>query len=62
MSTFRKLASKVKGSKKTGSDTADVYKPDWFAYEVMAKFLHGVLQPRVTQNTDVSPNYNQLYS
>lgn len=58
MSTFRKLASKVKGSKMTGSGTADIYKPDWFAYEIMAKFLHGVFQPRVTQNTEVSLTTN----
>jgi len=55
MSTCRKLASKVRGSKKTGS--ADIYKPDCFAHDIMAKFLHGVFQPRVTQNTEVSSNY-----
>ncbi|KRT82118.1 Myb/SANT-like transcription factor [Oryctes borbonicus] len=37
MATFRPLISKVKKSMKQGS--LDVYKPSWFAYEKMARFL-----------------------
>lgn len=57
MSTFRKLASKVRASKKTGSGTDDIYKPDWFAYDKMASFLHGVFQPRMTISTEVNIIY-----
>jgi len=61
MSTYQKLASKVRGSReKIGSGTVDIYKPDWFAYDYMGKFLHGVFQPRVTQNTEVSSNYSNF--
>lgn len=54
MSTYRKMASKVRASKKTGSGSDDVYKPDWFAYEKMAKFLHAVVQPRTTITSEVN--------
>jgi len=57
MSTFRKLASKVRASKKTESGTDDVYKPDWFANEKMATFLHGVFQPRMTISSEVNIIY-----
>lgn len=52
MSTFRKLNVKVKKSGKTGSATFQVYKPEWFAYEKMATFLHNVYVPRGTKTTD----------
>lgn len=55
MATYRKLASKVKKSKKTGSGANEVYKPEWFAYEKMASFLHSVYSPRkTTTSTEVS--------
>jgi hypothetical protein len=57
MSTFQRLASKVRESKNIGSGIVDVYEPDWFAYGIMMKFLHGIFQPRVTQNTEGSPNH-----
>ncbi|KAL4091218.1 hypothetical protein QTP88_025943 [Uroleucon formosanum] len=53
MATFRKLVNKVKASKKTGSGL-DIYKPDWFAYEAMAKFLHSVNQPNTIKSSRVS--------
>jgi len=58
MSTFRPLLSKVKGSMKTGSSAEDVYKPNWFAYETMAKFLFGACQPRSTISTQVHILFN----
>ena len=54
MATFRKLNNKVKASKKTGSGLDDIYKPDWFAYESMAKFLHSVNQPNTTKSSEVN--------
>ncbi|CAI6358770.1 unnamed protein product [Macrosiphum euphorbiae] len=54
MASFRPLLSKVKSSMKTGSGVDDVYKPNWFAFETMAKFLVSVYQPRPTISTQVS--------
>ncbi|XP_015373732.1 PREDICTED: uncharacterized protein LOC107168738 [Diuraphis noxia] len=54
MVTFRKLVNKVKASKKTGWGLDDIYKPDWFAYEAMAKFLHSVNQPNATKSSEVN--------
>ncbi|XP_016664777.1 uncharacterized protein LOC107885617 [Acyrthosiphon pisum] len=53
MATYRKLANRVKSSKKTGSGSEDIFKPDWFVYEIMARFLHGVCQPHTTKNSEV---------
>lgn len=57
MATFRKLSLRVMASKKTGSGTDDVFKPDWFAYKKMATFLHGVFQPRKTKSSQVNAIY-----
>ncbi|KAF0705177.1 MADF domain-containing protein, partial [Aphis craccivora] len=35
------------------SSSEDIYKPDWFAYEAMAKFLHSVNQPNTTRNSEI---------
>ena len=61
MSTYRKLASRVRASKKTGSGTEEVFKPDWFAFEKMATFLHGVFQPRITISSEVNIIYLAIY-
>ena len=53
MASFRPLLNKVKASMKTRKDADEVYRPSWFAYETMAKFLDGVYQPRSTMNTKV---------
>lgn len=52
MGTFRKLNSRVKASSRTGSGTDEIFKPDWFAYELMARFLHSVYNPRETQDSE----------
>lgn len=52
--SFRPLLSKVKSSMRTGSGADDVYKPNWFAFETMAKFLVSVYQPRLTISTQIS--------
>jgi len=57
MATFRPLLNKVKASMKTGNGADDVYKPNWFAFETMARFLHGIYQPRNTVNTQVCSIY-----
>jgi hypothetical protein len=53
MASFRPLLNKVKASIKMRKGTDEVYRPSWFAYETMAKFLDGVYQPRSTMNTEV---------
>lgn len=52
MATFRKIENKMKSRKKTGSGL-DIYKPHWFAYEFMAKFLREPHQLHATKYTEV---------
>lgn len=56
MATFRPLIKKVKATSGTGSGAVEVCRPTWFAFERMARFLHGICEPRNTQNTEVSTN------
>lgn len=44
MATYRKLALKVKSK--------ELYKPEWFAYEKMASFLHNIYTPRKMITSD----------
>lgn len=53
MATFRPLSHKVKESMRTGSGTNEIFKPNWVFYDQMAKFLHGIYQPKATMNTEV---------
>ncbi|KAG5881064.1 hypothetical protein JTB14_014943 [Gonioctena quinquepunctata] len=46
MATFRSLTIKVKTSLECGQGTEDVYRPNWFAYDTMSKFLGEIYQPR----------------
>ncbi|KAG8227151.1 hypothetical protein J437_LFUL001695 [Ladona fulva] len=52
MVTYRKLAQKVKNSMKTGTRAKEAYKPEWFAYQKMASFLHSIYIPRKTKTSD----------
>ncbi len=52
MATYRKLSTRVKKSKGTGSGAQEVYKPDWFAYDKMESFLHTIYTPRKTKTSD----------
>ncbi len=61
MATFRKLSAKVKKTKTSGSGTNQVFKPEWFAYEKMATFLHAIYTPRKTTTTD-EVSYNTVNS
>ena len=53
MATFRKLFQKVKAATGTGTGTNEVFKSDWFAYEYMHRFLHGIYKPNETTNSEV---------
>lgn len=52
MATYRKLAFKVKNSTKSGAGSKEAYRPEWFAYEKMASFLHSIYTPRKTKTSD----------
>lgn len=54
LSRYRKLARKVKTTKTTGKATSEVYVPEWFAYQRMDSFLHGVNCKTKGKNTEVS--------
>ncbi|GBN04878.1 hypothetical protein AVEN_124489-1 [Araneus ventricosus] len=56
MATYRKLAMKVSNSTRTGAGVYQVHKPEWFAYEKMASFLHSVYTPRRTKTTEKLEN------
>lgn len=49
---FCTYVKKVKGSRRTGSGSEDVYKSTWFAYEHMARFLLEKDELRHTLNTE----------
>ncbi|XP_050510605.1 uncharacterized protein LOC126887240 [Diabrotica virgifera virgifera] len=48
MGTFRKLVAKVKASEGDGYDSDEVFKPQWFAFDIMAKFLRHLNVPTET--------------
>ncbi|KAG8235859.1 hypothetical protein J437_LFUL013943 [Ladona fulva] len=50
-----KMAQKVEDSTKTGAGTKEAYKPEWFAYQKMASFLHSIYIPRKTKTSDEGP-------
>ncbi|XP_072391606.1 uncharacterized protein [Diabrotica undecimpunctata] len=39
MGSFRKCLGKIKASERNDSDTDEIYKPKWFAFPIMARFL-----------------------
>lgn len=61
MARFRQCQAKVKETSKTGTGTASVYKPIWFAYEKMALFLKNKDEPKKTINSLVSILFFYLY-
>lgn len=54
MASFRFYKKKIRESKHTGSGAGDVYKPTWFAYPILNRFLGKKNIPVSTLNTDVS--------
>lgn len=53
MASFRMLLNKKKKSVKSGMGTEELFKPNWFAYEAMEKFLASVYHCSLTINTEV---------
>lgn len=58
MATFRNCVQKVKKSEHCGVGTDKIYKPNWFAYTTMSKFLLHHDTPRNTINSEVSDIFN----
>lgn len=63
MDAFRKITNRVKSSKKKKNDLGldDIFKPDWFTYEMITKFLYGVCQPHTIKNSEVKCVISQKY-
>lgn len=52
MATFRPLYNKVQESRKTSLTLAEEYRPKWFAYDFMERFLEGIYQPKGAINKE----------
>ncbi|KAF5278640.1 hypothetical protein FQA39_LY00682 [Lamprigera yunnana] len=52
MLLFHPLCRKVKASSKRGSGSEDIYKPTWFAFETIERFLHVVSVAMSTYNSE----------
>ncbi|XP_018563088.1 uncharacterized protein LOC108904872 [Anoplophora glabripennis] len=50
MATYRKLLHKLNAIHLNGTDA---YRPEWFAFDHMERFLHNVYRPNVTRNPEV---------
>ncbi|CAH1985248.1 unnamed protein product [Acanthoscelides obtectus] len=60
MSLFQTCLNKVKDSSKSGAGTSDIYKPTWFAFETMARFLRNKDEPKKTINSeDILPQLDE---
>lgn len=51
MATYRLLKRKMAESAKSGAATGNLYKPSWFAFSIMDKFLSETLKNSTTSNT-----------
>ncbi|CAH2015030.1 unnamed protein product [Acanthoscelides obtectus] len=51
LQSYRKCCRKAKNSIKTGAGTSDVYKPVWFAFEALNKFMKDVYTPHGVTDT-----------
>lgn len=52
MATYRILKKKVSNSTRSGAGTKDKYKPTWFAYEAMNRFLRRTKRANSTLSTE----------
>lgn len=51
MSSYRTYRKKVRDSQRSGAGTSEIYKPIWFAFEMMDSFMGEGLTCKKTQNT-----------
>lgn len=61
MATYRSHKRRVIASIQSGAAADSVYKPIWFAYELMDSFLNNIVQCRNTLNTDTQVRKHYLY-
>ncbi|KAJ9592555.1 hypothetical protein L9F63_015790 [Diploptera punctata] len=52
MATFRPLYNKVCESRRSNLILSEEYRPKWFAYDAMERFLEGVYQPKTAVNKE----------
>ncbi|CAH2013918.1 unnamed protein product [Acanthoscelides obtectus] len=52
MSSFRTCLNKVKESSKSRAGASDIYRPTWFAFEIMSRFLRNKDEPKKTINSE----------
>lgn len=52
MATFRGQVRKIKKSEQSGAGINEVYKPVWFAFDLMQSFLGPIFECRATVNTE----------
>ncbi|VVC86978.1 unnamed protein product [Leptidea sinapis] len=57
MATYRGHKRKIVASTLSGAGAETVYKPIWFAFDLMDSFLNDIVQCRKTMNTDAPVNY-----
>lgn len=53
MATYRTLSRKVRDSEKTGSGAKDIYKPSWFAYDAIDRFIRATGMKTPSLNSEV---------
>lgn len=58
----RNCRRKIKNSKLSGAGTSSVYKPAWFAYEALHKFMENVYTPHGVTETMVSTFFQEFIS
>lgn len=61
MATYRSHKRRVIASIQSGAAADSIYKPIWFAYELMDSFLNDIVQCRKTLNTDTQVRKHYLY-
>lgn len=61
MASYRTWLKKVKDTIKSGAGTEDIYKPNWFAYEMMDRFLKDKNVPRETLTSEVIDLYLSIH-
>lgn len=54
MSTYRILSRKVRNSQTTGSGATDIYKPSWFAYQALDRFIRATGKKQFSLDSEVN--------
>lgn len=62
MATYRGHLRKIKNSSKSGAGSNEVYKPVWFAFDLMNSFLEQLYQCNITRNTENQVSIYYLFA